>query len=155
MPDLDEQGATAWLRGWQPAPAPDWPPAVRPVERAPGVAERLSSLGSLLDEAAAADPATLCGRLADATTTDRLRTIVAQLGAARMLRLLHWLPEAGLPGAEGVLRALLHDAGPEGAAMRRAVEAFRRQVVLRRIFAPERLAALEAAATEALQQEVP
>lgn len=154
MPDLDEQGATAWLRSWQPAPAPDWPPAIRPIEQAPGVAERLASLGALLDEAAAADPAALCGRLADTSTTDRLRTVIAQLGAARMLRLLHWLPEAGLPESEGVLRALLHDAGPEGAAMRRAVEAFRRRVVLHRVFAPERLATLEAAA-ETLQQETP
>lgn len=153
MPSLDEHSTTEWLRGWQPEPVPEWPPAVRTIEGEPAVAERLASLGALLDEGAATDARALCDRLAVERTTSRFRTVLAQLGAARSLRLLHWLTEAELPEGGQIVRALLHDDGPDAAALHRTVEAFQRRLVLNRIFAPERLAALEAAAAEALTQE--
>ena len=70
---------------------------------------------------------------------------MAQLGAARLMRLLHWLAEIDLPGCNAVISALVGGDDATGHALRAAIAAVTRRALLRRIFAPDRIAALQAA----------
>lgn len=152
MPDLEDRPVEAWFDALRPG---DGPPApVRAVELDAGVSARLADLGRALDDAAAADAAALSLALqADALRSD-LQAILAQLGAARVLRVLTWLGEAELPECERALAALLADGGAAGAALRSALAAVSAQVALHRMFSPGRVAALRAA-TQAAFEETP
>ncbi len=137
MPNLDQADVTAWLAGWR-AGEDAWPPAVRAVECAADAPGRLAALGKSLDQAHGANLGLLSKRLRSEPTLNSLRAVLAQLGAARALRLLHWISEADLPEGGALLAGLL--------------QGLRRKLVLARIFAPERLAALQAACTETLKE---
>ncbi len=151
MPNLDQADVTAWLAGWR-AGEDAWLPAVRAVECAADAPGRLAALGKSLDQAHGANLGLLSKRLRSEPTLNSLRAVLAQLGAARALRLLHWISEADLPEGGALLAGLLQADDEAGAALRTAVEGLRRKLVLARIFAPERLAALQAACTETLKE---
>jgi hypothetical protein len=68
---------------------------------------------------------------------------MAQLGAARTLRLLHWLAEVDLPDCHDVITALTDGNEPEAQALRATISVVTRAAIVRRMFAPERFAALE------------
>ena len=164
MPDLDQARASAWFADWQAKattdlPRADWPPAIRPVEVAGDTPVRLAALGTALDAAIAVeDEDDMQGPLQALSDTLRREPVasqppsaaLAQLGAARTLRILHWLTEADLPDGRHILSTLLRHDSADGRALRALVQALRRKAVLSRIFAPERLAALEIACTESL-----
>lgn len=152
MPNLGQHDVTQWLSGWQKGTGSGWPPLVRAIEAETSVETRIIQLGFRLDDAAAADLQALSDCLREDGVADGLREVLAQLGAARTLRLLHWLSEADLPERGTLLSILLRHDGPAGAALRVVIEALRRQQVLGRLFAPERLVALELACTEALEE---
>ncbi|MBN9560482.1 MAG: hypothetical protein J0H14_07090 [Alphaproteobacteria bacterium] len=153
MPNLEQHTVTVWLTELRPAPAAaEWPPAIRAVETWDEMPRRLVELGAALDDVARSDLETLANALRHGALGDDLMVVMAQLGAARIMRLLHWLSEIDLPECHAVITALLKDDGGSGRALRAAVAAVTRQATLRRIFAPERIAALEAACTETFKE---
>ena len=153
MPNLERHAVTDWLADWQAgSEPPGWPPPIRPIETMADIPARLVSLGNKLDEAAQSDLRSLSAALRSTPLREDLGAVLAQLGAARVLRLLHWLAEQDVPDCHAVIAGLLHDDGSAGQALRAAVAAVTRRAVMRRIFAPERVAALEAAC-DAIRQE--
>lgn len=146
MPDLKAAAVYEWLTELRPDHAgADWPPAIRPVETTGGIAARLGDLGKLLDQAAASDLQALSQALRANPLRDDLTTVLAQLGVARTLRLLHWLSEVDLPECHSVIGGLLQSDRHAAGCLRAGVEAVTRQAAVRRMFAPERVTALQAA----------
>ena len=77
------------------------------------------------------------------------REVLAQLGVARMLRLVEWLDGAAGEAADNAQALLLRsDTTEAGRFIRTVLDALHRQDLLGRIFAPERLQALLAARGE-------
>lgn len=146
MPNFEQNAVTAWLAELRPdADASGGPPATRPIESLAGLPEQLAALGAALDRLAGSDPLALRDALCHSPLRDDVRAVLAQLGAARTLRLLHWMAEADLPDCHAVIAALMEGNGQEARSIRAVIAAVTRQAVLRRIFAPERIAALESA----------
>jgi hypothetical protein len=151
MLNLDRSSVTNWLISAHPVPPHAGPPPIRPVEDNPAVEKSLAQLGDALDAVVAANVEELAAALRTNPARAEMQAILAQLGAARLLRILHWLAEIDLPEARAALSALLEDGGDgAGAALRSAVEALIRSTRLAQIFDPERIAQLAAACEEAL-----
>ena len=146
MLDLDRDAVTRWLTERQPEGSSPGCELIRPIEAAPEVRPSLLTLGGALGAARERDATTLSAHLCGDPLRDDLRGALAQLGAARLLRLLDWLTEDAVPERRRVLEALLA-ADPSGAgqALRTAIEDYNRQALLARIFSQERLDALLAA----------
>lgn len=150
MLDLGTTAVVHWLSERQPeGPAPGHD-LVRPVEEAPEVQPSLLALGGALDAARARNDALLAKHLCGDPVRDDLRGVLAQLGAARMLRVLDWLTESAAPDRRRVLEAVLEsDPSGAGQALRAAIQDLNRQALLARIFAQDRLDALLAACRRA------
>ena len=146
MPNLEQHAVAEWLTALNPTAASAWPPPFRMVETAADNPQRLQALGSRLDHLAPGELTILPGALSQPPLRDELRAVLAQLGAARLLRLLHWLAESDSPAAIAVL---ISGDDATGAALRAAIAAVTRPALLRRIFAAERIAALDAASAGA------
>src|SRR6516162_5207310 len=99
MPDLEQAAITEWLTALRPAAANEWPPAIRAIETEADNAKRLQALGSILDEIPQEELPDLSTALREGPLRDDLRAVMAQLGAARLMRLLHWLAEIDPPPA--------------------------------------------------------
>jgi hypothetical protein len=151
MPNLEQYAVTAWLTAVRPAAVTEWPPPIRAIETEADNAERLQALGSILDGLIPEEVRDLSTALRQAPLRDDLRAIMAQLGAARLMRLLHWLAEIDLPDCPAVISALVGADDGNGDALRAAITAVTRRALLRRIFAPDRIAALHAACETALE----
>ena len=150
MLDLSETGARDWLKAVLPARSEaDWPPAVRPLEQTPVAAELLRDLQRVL---VAAGVSEALASLREPQHAQPLRDVLVHLGAARQLRLLHWLSEMtpgdGLP----VAASLVMGDSAEAASLRAAIRAYARQGCLGRMLAPGRLEALHAATELALKE---
>ena len=92
MPNLEQTAVTAWLTELRPdAAISKWPPAIRPVETQAALPERLVALGVALDDLGKADPRALSDALSRSPLRDEVKVVLAQLGAGRTLRVLHWL----------------------------------------------------------------
>lgn len=153
MPNLEQADATAWLSEWRPDPANTlWPPPVRPIETEGDLPSRLAQLGRALDAAADTERDALASSLLDRPLCPDLSAVLAQLGAARTLRILHWLAERDIPDCHRIIGGLLHDDRPAGCALRAAVQAVLRRATLDRMFAPERIAALQTACETTLRE---
>jgi hypothetical protein len=143
MPDLEQQAVTRWFTGLvSDANAGAWPSPLRTIETTDDNAERLRALGIVLDQLTSGD---LAAVLREAAFQEDFRAVLAQLGAARLMRLLHWLGETDATQPEGMVPALVAGDDEIGRALRAAIAAVTRRALLARIFAPERIAALEAA----------
>ena len=151
MPNLGQPAVIEWLAALRPAATGEWPPSMRPIETEVDNAECLRALGSILDELMPGKLQDLSIALREAPLRDDLRAVMAQLGAARLMRLLHWRAEVGLPDAPTVISALVGGDDSNGDALRAAIAAVIRRALLRRIFAPERVAALHTACQTALE----
>jgi hypothetical protein len=143
MPELDQKAIDEWLASIKPpGGGPEWPPPIRPIETDAEIAPRLQALGRALDRAAQADKRGLSATLQADPMPGHLRAVIEQLGAGRMLRLLNWLAESGLPDAPIIINALLQAHAPSRDALRTAILAVTRHAMLARIFAPARVAVL-------------
>jgi hypothetical protein len=143
MPDLEQQAVTRWFTGLVPdADAAAWPPPLRAIETTDDNAGRLRALGLILDRLTSGD---LAAVLRETTFQEDFRAVLAQLGAARLMRLLHWLGENDAAAPEGMVPTLVAGDDEIGRALRATIAAVTRRALLARIFAPERIAALEAA----------
>jgi hypothetical protein len=152
MPNLEQHAVTEWLTALRPAAANEWPPSIRAIETEADNAERLQALGSILDEIAGGALRSLPTALREGPLRDDLRAVMAQLGAARLMRLLHWLAEIDLPDCPAVISALIGADDAAGGALRAAIAAVTRRALLRRIFSADRIAALHAACETALEE---
>jgi hypothetical protein len=152
MPDLEQHVVIEWLTALGPAAAmSEWPPPIRAIETEADNAERLRALGLILDALVPEELRDLSTALSEAALRDDLHAVMAQLGAARLMRLLHWLAEIDLPGCHAVISALAGGDDTTGHALRAAIAAVIRRTLLRRIFAPDRIAALHAACETAFE----
>ena len=153
MPNLEQHTVMEWLTELRSAASREWPPPVRAVETEADNPERLKVFGSLLDQLAERDLQDFSAALREAPLRDDLRAILAQLGAARLVRLLHWFAEIDLPGCDAVISTVVGGDDANGRALRAAIAAVTRRALLRRIFAPDRIAALHAACQSALERD--
>ena len=153
MPNLEQRAVIDWLTEVRPiTAAEEWPPAIRPIEAVADVPQAFEELGQTLDELSKDNLEVLS--LAIRTTQLRydLRAVIARVGAARLLRLLHWFVEQEVPDCNAVVAALVEGDTAEARALRAAIAALTRRAQLRRLFAPERIAALQAASEIALKE---
>lgn len=155
MPNLQQNAVTDWLVAIHPARSQsEWPPSVRPIEMQDEAPELLGELGELLSPSGDDHIKELSRALRSHVLLSLLRETLAQLGAARLFRLLHWLGEREVPDSHLFVAALVEGNSDEARALRSAISAFTRRVLLTRLFAPDRLAALQAAAETALKDAV-
>ena len=155
MPNLEQHAVTEWLTELRPpAAASEWPPPIRPIETEADNPERLKALGAVLDQLADGESRQLSTALREAPLRDDLTAVLAQLGAARLMRLLHWFAEAEIPDCNAVIAAPITGDDAAGQALRAAITAVTRRALLRRIFAPDRIAALRIACQTAFEETV-
>lgn len=155
MPDLQADHVTAWLEQAMPPPlATEWPPPVRAIEAQDDFPVRLAAFGQRLDLLGPAGDPGLSVLLQDTDAQDRLRSLLAQLGAARLLRILHWLQENESNAGSPPYAPLLAGHSPDAIALRASLGALTRTLTLQRIFSRERLAALQAACADAAKEVV-
>ncbi len=149
MPDLERSNVLEWLQRTEPRLAMAEAPLIRSVEDAPKVRTLLADLGRALDAATAEQIDS--GIVADRGAT--AREVLAQLGVARLLRLVEWLHDAPAnPASDAQALLLRNDTTEAGRFIRTALEALHRQDLLKRIFAPERLQMLLDACGEPAEQ---
>ena len=145
MPNLEQHAVTEWLTELRPAAS------ARVAAARPGGRDRGGQPGAPASvrisprSARRKRPEDFSAALRQAPLRDDLRAVMAQLGAARLMRLLHWLAEIDLPDCNAVISALVGGDDATGHALRAAIAAVTRRALLRRIFAPDRIAALQAA----------
>jgi hypothetical protein len=155
MPNLEQNAVTEWLTELRPpTAASEWPPPIRAIEAEADNPERLLALGAVLDRVVEERRQELSTALREAPLRDDLTAVLAQLGAARLMRLVHWLAEAEIPDCHAVIAALIGSDDAAGEALRAAVAAVTRRALLRLIFAPDRIAALRIACQTALEETV-
>ena len=107
MLDFTEAELLSWFAPLRPPSRKNnWPPAVRPIERAPAVKPLLDELGAILSESADKNAASLGAEPA----RQDLQIVLAQLGAARLLRLAERLGASPTEGTQ--LLAELSKGGP-------------------------------------------
>ena len=106
---LSAQTANAvknWLSQTDPNPISELPDALRRAELEPSVETALVALGIALDDADAGGPRRLSKRLQTDPARSAFQSVLAQLGSARLLRLLDWLSEPGKSSRHSLLTAL-------------------------------------------------
>jgi len=153
MPNLEQHAVTEWLTALRPAAVNEWPPPIRAIETEADNGQGLQALGSILDEIAPEDLRDLSTALREGPPREDLRAVMAQLGGARLMRLLHWLAEIDLPDCPSVISTLVGGDDATGDALRAAIAAVTRRALLRRIFSPDRIAALQTARETALERD--
>lgn len=142
MPDLQRASAIDWLYTVEPAFSRRLTAPVRPIEDVAAVHPLLVTLGTALDQQLGQWPEGLVPKLLEGSSL--LQDVLAQLGPARLLRLLAWFETAGLPRGEELIDALLRDERSEaGRHLRATLGELQRQSLLARIFHPDRLALLQ------------
>ena len=153
MPELDRPTVSNWLVSAHPCLPFAAHPPVRAIEDHSAVEKSLAALGQALETTAGEHLRELSLTLRADPMRAEMQAILAQLGAARMLRILHWLAENDLPDGRIVLSELLREDGDRvGAALRSAVHSLTRRARLAQIFDPRRIAQLTAACESALQE---
>ena len=146
MPDLASSPVLTWLQGQEPGSSDFLDSPLVAIEGNRDVEAALVRLGQALDAALARDPVGLSAALQSDPARDEVRTALGQLGAARTLRIVGWVMEAGLPESDIVLGAVLApDPAGGGQFLQAALSAAMRPSLLERLYAPDRLAALLAA----------
>jgi 5-methylcytosine-specific restriction endonuclease McrBC regulatory subunit McrC len=152
MPNLEQQAVRGWLAVLRPDDRSAWPPAIRPIEATGQSPVLLVALGIALDALVPADLERLRDALRDERLLTELRSVMAQFGAARTLRLLHWLAEVDIPDCNDVIAKLTQGHEQGARALRATIEAVTRAATVRRMFAPDRIVALELACASIQEQ---
>lgn len=132
-----------WLGSIQPGrKAGDWPPVTRPIEHGADIALSVDGLVAIIGTFVG-DDARLDELLSDATVMDDLRRVLAQVGSARLIRIVSDLTDRLQPGrVAGVLDTLRDSSTSEGRAIKAALDANARITLRGRLIAQERLDAL-------------
>lgn len=153
MPDLSAAATHTWFGILTPSRSEaEWPPPFRPLEAQGDALALFGDLGRLLDQLARHSPAALSAALRKLPLLEELQAVLAQAGAARVFRFLHWLDERQLPDSHLVVASLIEGSSPDAAALRATVTGLTRQQLFGRLFAPDRIAVLQAATETALTE---
>jgi hypothetical protein len=153
MLDLTEAAVAAWFSLIRPpARQNSWPPAIRPIERATAVEPLIQALGGALSEIEDHDPACLPAALAADPLRRGLQTVVAQLGAARLLRIADWIT-ATQPAADQILTQLSRGQTSDARTIRSSMRALTARAMLTRMFSLDRVTDLQSCAEEAANPE--
>jgi hypothetical protein len=153
MLDLNEASVVAWFTPIRPPSRQNsWPPATRPIERADGMGPLLEALGAVLSELEHDSPASLPDALLAPSVRQDLRTILAQFGAARLLRIVEWLA-LSQPQASQIVTALAHGQTASARTISSSLRALTARAALTRIFSPDRTAALKTSLEAATNQQ--
>jgi hypothetical protein len=149
MLDFTEAGVVAWFAPLRPPTRQNnWPPAIRAIERGPSVEPLLHELGALLSELGTQAPSILPEALLGDPIQHDLQTVVAQLGAARLLRLVDWF-SAVLPGAPQLFAQLSQGRTANAQSINSSLRALTARDTLTRMFSPDRVAGLQSCAEAA------
>ena len=150
MVDLSEVGVVAWFAPVRPAARQNnWPAAIRPIESRPAVQPLLEELGEALSSIAHENLPVLPEALASATLRHDLQSVIAQLGAARLLRLTEWIATS-LPNAPQILAELSQGRTANAHAIRSSLRAQIARASLLRMFSPGRVAELQSCVETAI-----
>ena len=153
MLDLQTEAVTGWLQATQPARRhADWPPPIRLIEQSE--VGLFQQLGDVLEGCGEYNGAGLAAAAADPTIVSSLRAVLAQLGAARMLRIVAVLSDVLPAGTMARLQTDLCDPNTaEGRALGAALDAAAQTTLRGRLIARQRLEALASAVREQPAQE--
>ncbi len=143
MPDLSAEAVNTWLNHTDPNPISDLPDALRRAELEPSVETALVALGIALDDAEARSPRHLSKRLQTDPARTTFQSVLAQLGSARLLRLLDWLSEPGKSARHSLLTVLFTpDASDASQAVQSSIQFLARRSLIARMMASERMETL-------------
>lgn len=146
MPDLARSSVLTWLAVQEPDKPDLLKNPVMASEAHADVETALARLGDVLDAALTRDSAGLAASLRTGPAGDDLRTVLGQLGVPRILCLIGWIMQSGLPEAKVVLGAVLApDPDGNGQFLQAMLSDCVRPPLLERLYAPDRLSALLAA----------
>jgi hypothetical protein len=156
MPDLRTPTVLDWLQLMRPRETPGgWPPPIRPVETSSEAEALLAELGQHLDREAVRSPGHLYAQLSTEDVIGSLQQTIAQLGAARTMRIMHWFREAGIPEGVAIGNEVMTGRTQAARAIRACVTTVARQAALARLMSPSRLNELASAAQAAVQENAP
>lgn len=129
-----------WLASIQPGrQAGDWPPVTRPIEHDVDIALSVDGLVAAI-ATFVGDDAHFDELLSDVTVIDDFRRMLAQVGSARLIRIVSDLTDRLQPGrVAGVLDTLRDPRTPEGRAIEAVLDANARITLRGRLVAQERL----------------
>ncbi len=140
MPDLSAEAVNTWLNHTDPNPISELPDALRRAELEPSVETALVALGIALDDAEARGPRHLSKRLQTDPARTTFQSVLAQLGSARLLRLLDWLSEPGKSARHSLLTALFTpDASDASQAVQSSIQFLNRRSLIDRMTGSERM----------------
>jgi hypothetical protein len=146
MLDLTEAGVVAWFTQVSPlCPNNIWPPATRSIERDSAVQPLLDELGFVLSEVYADAPQALQHIFDEEAARCDLQIVLAQLGAARLLRIIDWFATLQ---PDGELKVLQLSGGEtaEGKALASSIRTLTARATITRMFGPYRVAELQSCA---------
>ena len=151
MLDFTEAELLSWFAPLRPPSRQNnWPPAVRPIERAPAVEPLLHELGAILSEPADKNAPSLAVALGAEPARQDLQIVLAQLGAARLLRLAERLGASPTEGTQ-LLAELSKGGTANSRALGSSLRALSARDKLTRMFGPGRLAELQSCAEAAIK----
>ncbi len=154
MPDLETAAVRAWLQEHETVALHVQDVSGAPSDESPEVLTGLRRCGVALDDTLAAKPETLARLLGSEPTQGELRQIMGQMGIGWALRMLRWISGEGLLGSDAIVAGLTAaDSTGSGQFLQASLAEAARPVLLSRLFAPERLADLLAACTQASQTQ--
>ncbi len=154
MPDLETATVRAWLQEHETVALHGQDISCVAFDGSPEVQTALQRCGIALDDTLAATPETGSRLLASEPARSELRQIMGQLGIGWTLRMLQWISSGGSPGSDAIVAGLT-SADPTGSGqfLHAGLGEAARPVLLSRLFAPERLADLQTACTQASQAQ--
>jgi len=146
VPELARSSVLTWLGG-QESDKPDLlKNPVMAAEAHADVEVALVRLGEALDDALVRSPVELASGLRAGPARDDIRAVLGQLGIPRVLCIIGWIMQGGLPEANLVLGGVLApDPDGNGQFLQAMLSDSVRPPLLERLYAPERLSALLAA----------
>jgi hypothetical protein len=146
MPDLTEGGVTEWFTPIRPpGPRKFWPPVFRHAECAPSITPLLEDLGSALSELQAEGDAAMAYKLQDENAFRDLQVVVAQLGGARLLRILEGFASS-FPEGKKLIARLTRGPSTEAQTIQSALHSLTGRATISRMFNPDRVVELQTCA---------
>ncbi len=154
MQDQSAHPTTAWLEQEEPYRSSSLPAALHRLEETPNIEAALVAVGIALDEARTNVPEKLFKLINKDPGKTAFRTVLAQLGDARLIRLMEWLSTPDHPTRHELLAGLLTPGTTDSSqAIAVIYRALTRRTILQRMIGDERIGSLYAVCRPPLPQE--
>jgi hypothetical protein len=154
MQDQSAHPKNTWLEQREPHVSSALPTALRRLDDRPNIETTLIALGIALDEARASVPEKLFTLLSKDPGKSAFQTVLAQLGDARLVRLLAWLSAPGHATRHALLAGLLTPgAGDAGQAIASILQSLNQRTLILRMIGDERIETLHAVCQPLRAQE--